>query len=287
MTQARAQVREELAHSGFANPNREADLLMSAILGRSLGDIELDHLLGRSLASEDINSLLRAARRRARREPLQHLAGQAPFYGLDFHVGEGVFVPRPETEVLVEFALNFLRDSSIPAPLVADLGSGSGAIAAAVATQYPDAHVLAFEGSPFTWPWLLRNLRRLAPTVNAQFGDWHERIHALAAQQPARRYACILSNPPYVPAAQIPADPEVRHFDPEMALYSGADGLTDIRRIATTAAALLQPNGLVAVEHTEQQGEQVRALFTAAGLREANTEKDLSGRNRFTWARHA
>lgn len=286
MTQLRSQVREELAHSRFENPNREADLLLSAILRRSVGDIELDHLMGRELASEDINRVLRAVRRRARREPLQHLSGTASCYGFDFQVGPGVFVPRPETELLIDFGLDFLRNAgrvvSADAPLVADLGSGSGAIAVSVAATLPDAQVIAYEGSPFALPWLVTNIRELAPEVMVEFGDWYERIHA----DTERRFTAILSNPPYVPSGDIPADPEVRLFDPEMALYSGPDGLNDIRRIAATAAKLLLPGGLVAVEHTEEQGASVREIFGRAGLVDATTERDLTDRDRFTWARH-
>ncbi|WP_192497070.1 peptide chain release factor N(5)-glutamine methyltransferase [Gulosibacter chungangensis] len=289
MTQLRSQVREELAFSGFEHPNREADLLLSAILQRSLGDIELDHLMGRDLASEDINRVLRATRSRARREPLQHLAGTAPCYGYDFQVGPGVFVPRPETELLIDFGLNFLRgrewqasQQQADAPLVADLGAGSGAIAVSIAASLPDARVIAYEGSPFALPWLVRNIRSLAPQVRVEYGDWHERIHA----DSTRRFTAILSNPPYVPAGDIPADPEVRLFDPEMALYSGSDGLDDIRRIAQTAAQLLLPGGLVAVEHTESQGSAVREIFSEAGLIEASTERDLTDRDRFSWARY-
>lgn len=281
MTQVRNQVREELANCGFDNPNREADLLLSAMLQRSLGDIELDHLLGRQLPSEDINRILRAARRRARREPLQYLSGTAPCYGFDFLVGPGVFVPRPETEQLIDFGIRFLRDFGLDEPVVADLGSGSGAIAASVAATLPAADVTAFEASPFALPWLTQNLRRLAPDVHVEFGDWHDRIHA----EPKRKFTAILSNPPYVPLREIPADPEVRLFDPEAALYSGEDGLNDIRRIAATASELLMPGGLVAVEHTEQQGGQVREIFAANGLVASHTEIDLSERDRFTWAR--
>ncbi|QUY61845.1 Release factor glutamine methyltransferase [Gulosibacter molinativorax] len=283
MTQVRSQVRDELANSGFENPNREADLLLSAILRRSLGDIELDHLLGKELASEDINRVLRAARRRARREPLQYLAGTASCYGLDFNVGPGVFVPRPETELLIDFGLAFLKSFGSPSPVVADLGSGSGAIAASVAVSVPEAEVTAFEASPYALPWLVANLRNLAPEVRVEFGDWHERIHTA----PVRQYTAILSNPPYVPARDIPADPEVRLYDPETALYSGVDGLGDIRRIGATAAQLLVPGGLVAVEHTERQGQAVREIFTENGLIEATTERDLNDRDRFTWARRA
>lgn len=285
MTQVRSQVREELANSGFDNPNREADLLLSAVLGRSLGDIELDHLLGRELPSEDINRVLRAAWRRGRREPLQYLSGTASCYGHDFKVGPGVFVPRPETELLIDFAVRFLNRFITDAPEmdafnVADLGSGSGAIAVSITRAVPEASVTAFEASPFALPWLMANIRTLAKGVQVEFGDWKDRIRSNSDA----RFTAIVSNPPYVPTRDIPSDPEVRLFDPETALYSGEDGLDDIRRIGAEASDLLVGGGLVAVEHTEQQGSAVRAIFASHGLVDATTERDLNERDRFTWA---
>lgn len=257
---------------------RDAALLVAAGLDRSLGDVELARLLGKPVATGEAERIMAIADRRARREPLQHLVGTAPFLDFDLAVGPGVFVPRPETEVLVARAITEL--GATPNGPVADIGSGSGAIAIGVARAHPDRRVHAFEASPHAWPWLRRNVAARAPGVVPHFGDWAASLARLEGE-----FAAIVSNPPYVPAREIPRDPEVRLFDPEPALYSGADGLDEIRRIAAAAAARLRPGGFVAVEHTETQGEAVRELFQAAGLGDAVTIRDLADRDRHTLAR--
>ena len=165
-------------------------------------------------------------------------------------------------------------------PRVADLGAGSGAIAIAIAAARPDARVLALEASPRAWPWLRRNLRAHAPGAEPRFGDWRQQLEA----EPDGDFALLVSNPPYVPTREIPADPEVRRHDPEPALYSGADGLDEIRRIAGAARRLLAPGGHVLVEHTERQGAATRAVLESAGLVDAATLADLTGRDRITLA---
>ncbi|WP_193128254.1 peptide chain release factor N(5)-glutamine methyltransferase [Gulosibacter sediminis] len=257
---------------------RDAVLLASVGLGRSLGDIELARLLGKTVEVSEAERVLSLADRRARREPLQHLAGAAPFLELDLAVGPGVFVPRPETEVLVERVTEEL--GATPAGHIADLGSGSGAIAITLARRAAGREVFAFESSPYTWPWLRRNINALAPEVVPRFGDWRASIDRIDGE-----FAALVSNPPYVPAREIPRDPEVRLFDPEAALYSGSDGLDEIRRIAEVASERLVPGGFVAVEHTEDQGGSVRQLFGDAGLVGSFTIQDLAERDRHTFAR--
>lgn len=257
---------------------RDAQLLVAGALGLRLGDLELARLMGTGASDAQVERVRELASRRARREPLQHLLGEAPFTDFTLRVGPGVFVPRPETEVLVDHALTLA--GALPPGAIADIGSGSGAIAISVARALPQRQVIALEASPFAWPWLRQNIRELAPQVQPRFGDWHAGL-----ESHAEPLAALLSNPPYVPQSEIPSDPEVRLFDPELALYSGQDGLVEIRRIAQLAARRLSRGGIVAVEHTEQQGEQVRSIFTAAGLQHANTIRDLSGRERHTFAR--
>lgn len=262
------------AHLG----SRDAALLVAAALDRSLGEVELARLLGRAVPTDAAARILTLAERRARREPLQHLVGTAPFLDFELAVGPGVFVPRPETEVLVTRAIEEL--DAAPAGPVGDVGSGSGAIAIGLARAHPARRVHAFEAAPHAWPWLRRNVRRLAPGVAVHFGDWAASLTRVEGE-----FAAIVSNPPYVPAREIPHDSEVRLFDPEPALYSGADGLDEIRRLAAAAMRRLRPGGLVAVEHTEAQGAAVRGVFAAAGLRDAETIRDLTGRDRHTLAR--
>lgn len=263
-----------LAPSGIVNAEREAELLIAAVSGRSLGDLQLDQLLGRSIAADDCRRIRLATARRARREPLQHITGTAPFMDFELAVGPGVFVPRPETELLVAFATGELADAT---GTVIDIGAGSGTIAIGIARACPNVEVVALEASPLAWPWLRRNVRELAPNVDTRFGDWVQQV-------PEGPLAAICSNPPYVPSTAIPQDPEVRCFDPEMALYSGADGLDEIRRIAAVAAAQLRSDGFVVVEHTEDQGEAIRACFSGAGLKRATTISDLTDRPRLTVA---
>lgn len=260
-------------------PAGEVDIVMSQALGRSRGQIELDRLLGRAVTPHQVARIREFAQARSRRIPLQYLTGTAPFYGHEFAVGPGVFVPRPETELLVELAVQ--QSAHYAKGLRAiDIGSGTGVIAASFAAAVPQAEVLAYEASPHAWPWLRRNLRKLAPGVRSYFGDWYEHT----SQQAAASVEMVLSNPPYVPDLQVPRDPEVRLHDPAAALYSGADGLNEIRKIATEAARLLVPGGWVIVEHTEAQGAPVRDIMAAAGLESPQTHPDLTRRDRFTSA---
>lgn len=273
-----AKARQILVPAGLA-PN-EAEITIAAALERSRGDLELARLLGRRPTPVQVQRIRSFTAQRARRVPLQYLTGTAGFYGHEFEVGPGVFIPRPETETLVTLAIKSARDCG-DAPVIYDLGSGTGAIAASIAVELPDARVTAVESSPNAWPWLRQNLRRIAPRVRAHFGDWHR----LLAGLPSRSVDVLVSNPPYVPDREIPRDPEVRLFDPETALYSGSDGLDDIRQLAADAARLLRPGGSILVEHTEQQGELIRELFVAAGLQQAQTHPDLTGRERITSAK--
>lgn len=273
-----------LARAGFEAPEAEADALLSAVLGRSRGELGIDRLLGRALADDDAERVARALARRERREPLQHLVGRAPFRDVELAVGPGVFVPRPETELLVELAAAELRSlaaSGVRSPLAADLGSGSGAIAIGVARAVPEARVIALEGSPAAWPWLIRNVRSLGDgRVEPRFG----RIGEAPLAAPGGLDA-LVSNPPYIPARNAPRDPEARDHDPDMALYGGADGLAAIRAIERIGARELRPGGGLWLEHDDHQGPEVRALLAAGGWERPATERDLAGRDRITWAR--
>ncbi|MGO2112015.1 MAG: peptide chain release factor N(5)-glutamine methyltransferase [Pseudoclavibacter sp.] len=282
----RRETRATLAAAGLANAGAEADTLLAAVLGRSRGDIELDSLMGRSVSDAPIARVRRAVARRARREPLQHIVGIAPFGSLELAVGPGVFVPRPETEALVELAVAELIARGAQSPLAADLGSGTGAVALGVAAglraEGAEPDVVAVEASPHAWPWLIRNARDLgAGHVHPVF----DRVGDRPLAWPGRRYDAIVSNPPYVPRASEPADPEVRGFDPEMALYGGEDGLDVIRDIAVLANRWLVAGGVVLLEHDDHQGAAVRDILTRAGLEHPVTHQDLAGRDRITGAR--
>ncbi|CAG7845311.1 Release factor glutamine methyltransferase [Pseudoclavibacter triregionum] len=286
----RAARRLELA--GFDAPRGEADALLAAVLGRSRGELEVDALMGRGLDPAQAAAVERALARRARREPLQHLVGRAPFWDVELAVGPGAFVPRPETELLVELAAAELR-ARIAAgddhPLAADLGSGTGAVAIGLARAVPQARVIALEGSAAAWPWLIRNVREHtgpehgAGVVEPRFGRIGEA--PLARLGEGERLSILVSNPPYIPARNAPREPEARDADPATALYGGEDGLDVIRLIERIGRAELVPGAALLLEHDDHQGPEVRALLEAAGWLEAETRRDLAGRDRVTLAR--
>jgi release factor glutamine methyltransferase len=224
---------------------------------------------------------------RARRVPLQHLTGRAHFRRLTLAVGPGVFVPRPETEVLVDLALAELARLPVRAdgPRVVDLCSGSGAIALAVKQECPDADVRGLELSPDAYAWAVSNRDRLGLDVALTNGD------ATAPCFPdwAGAVDVVTVNPPYIPVGAVPLDPEVRDHDPHVALYGGSeDGLAIPLAVARVAAGLLRPGGLVLVEHADSQGESLPRRLAATGLWvDVADHPDLSGRPRVTTARRA
>lgn len=217
-----------------------------------------------------------AVRRRAGREPLQHITGRAPFRHVELAVGPGVFVPRPETELLVDAVLPHLR--GLAAPVVVDLCAGSGALALAVADEVPGAQVVAVELSTDALPWLERNAAgRGVRVVAADIRD-----HAALAPWSGRTDA-VVCNPPYVPAA-TPVSAEVR-ADPALAVFAGDDGLALMADVLATAAGLLRDAGRLAVEHDDSHGETLPALLRTDGRWDAVTaHRDLAGRPRYVTA---
>ncbi|WP_159607610.1 peptide chain release factor N(5)-glutamine methyltransferase, partial [Agromyces humi] len=201
--------------------------------------------------------------RRAAREPLQHLTGRAAFRSLELAVGPGVFVPRPETEQVVQLAIDALRATAEPEPIAVDLGTGSGAIALSMATEVPHARVWAVENSPDAFAWTRRNVDEVgAANLELVFGDLATSLAELDG-----RVAVVISNPPYVPAAEIPVDPEVHLHDPVSALYGGEDGLDVVRVLSRRAAELLHAGGLLVIEHAERQSAAIAAILSADGWR--------------------
>ena len=267
-----------LAAAGVATPDVDAELLAAHVCGRSRGELAAIALRGGTFdADPDAFDALIA--RRAAREPLQHLTGVAPFRYLELRVGPGVFVPRPETEMVAQLAIDALRASAEPEPIAIDLGTGSGAIALAMATEVPHAQVHAAENAAPAFAWAEQNFAALAPGARLAFTDL-----ASAFPELDGRVAVLVSNPPYVPDAAIPRDPEVRFWDPPSALYGGEDGLDVVRTLSEVGLRLLHPGGLLVLEHGEWQGAPIRELLTAAGWRAAATHPDLTMRDRATTA---
>lgn len=283
MTKARAlleRATERLAAAGVASPRFDAETLLAHVVGVP----RLGARLLADLSDESQRTFDELVERRARREPLQHLTGEAPFRHLVLAVGPGVFVPRPETEVVVGWAIE-VADAARPEPerpVVVDLCTGSGAIALAVATELPRAQVYACEKDPGAYEWAERNLVLAPGRVRLELRDAADAFPELAG-----KVDVVVSNPPYIPLqAWESVEPEVRDHDPELALWSGQDGLDAIRMIERTAARLLRPGGQVVVEHADLQGETVPAVFThRGGWTEVSDHADLSGKPRFVTAR--
>lgn len=267
-----------LADAGVPDPMVDAELLAAHIRGETRGGVQAAVIRGDDLAAEHSVPFAAALDRRAKREPLQHITGQAPFRHLVLHVGPGVFVPRPETETVVQFAIDELNRFD-DTPLGIDLGTGSGAIALAMATEAPHARIYAAELSPEAFAWASRNVAGV-DNLELRNIDLADAFDELAGQ-----VAVLISNPPYVPDAAIPRDLEVRLHDPALALYGGQDGLDVVRIISGRALRLLHPGGLLVLEHGELQGQPIRDLLTADGWQHSITHPDLTGRDRVTLAR--
>lgn len=285
IAQLRADARDALRRARLDDPRAEADALLAALLDRTRGDLELAALLGRTVDASVAARIRTGIAQRARRVPLQHITGTAHVAELDLAVGPGVFVPRPETDVLIDVAVRELCADGRNHLEIADLGSGSGVIALGVAQRLAahgvDAQVRAIEASPHAWPWLVRNVRAHAHgRVHPVFDRIGERALAGVAA-----YDALLSNPPYVPRANVPRDPEVRVHDPAMALYGGEDGLDVVRDLVRLGAARLRRGGLLLMEHDDHHGADIRDLLRDAGYRTVETHADLAGRDRVTGGR--
>lgn len=301
------QITAELAAAGIDTPVIDATLLASHVLGESRGRVQALAIMGHAPTQTQHDQLVELVRERANRVPLQHLTGFAPFRNLELRVGPGVFVPRPETELIAQIAIDDLATQTEPIAL--DLCTGSGALALAMANEVPRARVWAVEKSPEAHAWAAQNVAEWGnDRVTLLLGDISELDDpdhrpaqpssgdgsasggatgevARAIDPLAGRVTVLASNPPYVPVSQIPADPEVRDHDPELALYSGDDGLDAIRILSRAGRRLVAPGGLIVLEHTEQQGAQICALLERDGWTRARTHADLTGRDRATSAR--
>ena len=241
---------------------REARLLLRHVLGLSLAALEA-HPEGK-VSPADTATFRALAARRAAGEPIAYLTGRREFYGLDFHVTPDVLIPREETELLVELALE------AKAARILDLGTGSGCLAVAVAKELPQSEVTAVDVSAAALVLARENAARHGANVRFLQGDWF-------APLPGERFELILANPPYVAEADPHlAQGDVR-FEPRSALAAGPDGLDDIRRIVSGAPAHLPPGGQLWFEHGYDQAPAVAALLRAAGFVDIGQRPDLAG----------
>jgi release factor glutamine methyltransferase len=270
-----------LADAGVESPRADAELIAAHVHGVSRGalhtvpDAAFDPRYWDDIA------------RRASREPLQHITGLAYFRYLELEVGPGVFVPRPETEVMTGWAIETLRAMDVAEPVVADLGAGSGAIGLAIAQEVPCARVHSVEADPLARQWTERNIARCAAAAPHTAGrvTLHKDDFAVALPDQSGAVDLVISNPPYIPAGSwVP--PEVGEYDPATALWGGSDGLDSIRVIERVAKRLLRQDGTVAVEHGSPQGAAVSWIFAEeSGWRDTRVHHDLAGRDRFVSAR--
>ena len=270
----------ELARAGVPSPQVDAELLLGHVLGMSRGAVQSKAITGDALDVDDSLAIAALVARRGAREPLQHITGRAAFRSIELAVGPGVFVPRPETEGVAGIAIDALRAYENPQPIAVDLGTGSGAIALAMAREVPHAYVYGVEVSPLAFVWTKQNFRELAPdNAKPVFIDL-----ALALPELNGTVSVVASNPPYIPVDAIPRDPEVRLFDPEIALYGGEDGLDVVRQVSSTARRLLHDGGTLVIEHGELQALAIAELLAADGWRAISGHRDLLGRDRATTA---
>jgi release factor glutamine methyltransferase len=280
MREAIRSATEQLAAAGVESPEHDARALALHVLGL---DKPSDLLLADGFDEGQAVAYVELVAQRAKRIPLQHLTGSVGFRYITLEVGPGVFVPRPETESVVQWAIDAIAREGWTNPLLADLCTGSGTIAFALANEVPGATVHAVERDPDALSWTRRNAaNRVAagdPEVHLHLGSVEESLLDLDGQ-----FDLIASNPPYVATheAHLP-DPEVVDHDPEIALFAGDDGLDVVRLVEQTARRLLKPGGLVVVEHSDRQGESAPAVFE--GWLEVQDHQDLTGRDRFVTAR--
>ncbi|QEU91800.1 peptide chain release factor N(5)-glutamine methyltransferase [Streptomyces kanamyceticus] len=271
-----AQATQRLADAGVPSPRNDAEELAAFVHGVKRGELH-------SVKDADFDARYwETIARREAREPLQHITGHAYFRYLELQVGPGVFVPRPETESVVGWAIDAVRAMDVVEPLIVDLCTGSGAIALALAQEVPRSRVHAVELSEDALKWTRKNVE--GSRVKLSQGDARDALPELDGQ-----VDLVVSNPPYIPLTEWEyVAPEARDHDPELALFSGEDGLDLIRGIERTAHRLLRPGGVVVVEHADTQGGQVPWIFTEErGWADAADHPDLNNRPRFATARKA
>lgn len=290
--------RQVLRGSGLDTPEHDARVLLAETAGSDLHDLDRGLLLGWGLdrfaapgraADQVLQDYHDCLQRRSDREPLQYILGHAAFRMLDLDVGPGVFIPRPETETVVQAGLDWLTDRGLPTPLVVDLCAGSGAVGLSVATEVHGARVWAVEASEEAATWTRRNMDAQSETLVEQGSAYRlvlgDATSGKVLAELNGRVDLVISNPPYIPQDRMPTQPEVRNWDPEMALYGGSpDGCLIPQGIIRRSADLLRPGGALVMEHDCSQGEALRRLARQEGFGKVVTGQDLAGRDRYLMA---
>jgi release factor glutamine methyltransferase len=259
-----------------ASARREAEHLLSAVMDRPRAALIAD--AGTVIDEEHARKLQHWLERRVRGEPLAYLTGRKEFWSIELEVDSRVLVPRPETELLVEFALEMLPPDKHPRVL--DLGTGSGAVALAIARERPDARVVATDISADALAVACRNAERLGlANVSFEVGRWYEPVGAM-------HFDLIVSNPPYVAESDPALLGDGLRCEPRAALTCGPTGMEALQLIAARACEHLRPHGWLVVEHGATQEGAVATLFSAHGLSTIRTLRDLAGLPRATAGRN-
>lgn len=268
---------QKLSDAGVASPHHDAEVLAAYVIGCPRNRL----LMAGHFSGGQHTVFTELVARRANRVPLQHLIGSAAFRYLEIAVGPGVFVPRPETEVVAGWCVETLTTefADVEMPLVVDLCTGSAAIALSIAHEVQQAQVHAVERELPALEWARRNATGTRVTV-------HQADAADALPEFDGAVDLVVANPPYLPETERDLlEPEVRDHDPEPALWGGPDGLEGPRMVEATARRLLRAGGVVAVEHADHQGGAVAEMFAAGGAWEhIAVRQDLTGRDRFVTA---
>ena len=272
LAQALEEARQKLAQAKVPSPDADAHWLLAHAISSNRAEVLRRITLLEDLSQTEQDLFYASLNRRVKREPLQHITGKAAFRNLELLVGPGVFIPRFETEQVAQIGIDFLKSLSSTAK-AADLGTGSGAIAISLALE-TSAEVVAIEVSNDAAKYARENIQRFAPHVQLIVGSFEQSLLNLTELD------LIISNPPYIPRAAVPTEPEVYKFDPEVALYSGEDGLDSIREIVAISTFALRPEGMLVLEHADGQSDQVCELLLEQGFTSVTAHPDPTGRLR-------
>ncbi len=272
-----AKAASEFEAAGIESAQVDAELIAAHLVKMSRGELQARLVVGEvDLTDQQLAEFQSFVSRRAAREPLQHLTGEAHFRNITLKVGKGVFVPRPETEFVTGLAINDVIGRNLAEPVVVDLCAGSGAIGLAIAAELSNARVYGVEKSEEAISFTRANYAAIAPNnASIALGDMADAFEDLNGS-----VDFVISNPPYIPSDMVPIYPEVALHDPALALYGGSDGLDLIHVVSAVAKRLLKPGGGLAIEHADMQAEQVRQLLLNDGWRLVQTHKDFNGRDR-------
>jgi release factor glutamine methyltransferase len=272
--EALAFVTDSLTQAKVPNPQVDAYWLICHAAGISRSEMLNRMTFDLGLTDSQRELLLLALEKRMQRIPLQHITGSAGFRDFELKVGPGVFIPRPETEMVAQLGIDYLNTLDFRAKAL-DIGTGSGAIAISIARAVPQTKVIAVEASEDAVQFTEANIQELAPNVELRIGDFQDRVLDLAGS-----LDLLISNPPYIPVDAIPIDQEVREHDPDLALYGGQDGLDVIRELIQFGPLLLKRGGMIVLEHADGQSDAVCELLLDEGFSKVQAHSDLAERLR-------